>query len=126
MNKQKILLSVTSYGVDPILEKIYRKRGFDVTATKTLRKALALIKQLSPDIIVAEFVYAPTYGSQLSNFESLFAAAQTYAPQACFIALSHKDDLVHLEKVKTKIHCCYVLTMPATVTDIEDCLDDIS
>jgi len=101
---------------------VYKKQGFDVTTTKTLRKAVGLIRQLSPHVIIAEFIYAPTYGSQLSNFESLFAAAQTYAPQACFIALCDKNDLQHLERVRTKMSCCYVLTLPVTATEIENCL----
>lgn len=126
VNKQKNLLSVTSYGYDVRLDAVYKEQGFNVTTTKTLRKALTLIKQLSPDVIVAEFIYAPTYGSQLSNFESLFAAAQTYAPHACFVALSHKDDLQHLERVKTKISCCYVLTLPITASDMAKCLNAMS
>jgi hypothetical protein len=125
MNKQKSLLSVTGYGVPTNIDAIYRKLGYQVSTAKSLRKAVALIKQTSPDVIVAEFVYAPTYGSQLSNFESLFAAAQAYSPQAHFVALCHKDDLIHLEKVKTQSNPCHVLMLPVNTKDLENCLKDL-
>ena len=109
-------------GAYPDFNALYRQHGFEITNAKTLRKALAQIKQLSPDVIVAEFVYAPTYGSQPSNFESLFAAAQNFAPHAHFIALIHRNDLVHLEKVTSPQQPYSVLTLPVTHSDIEDCL----
>ena len=112
-------------GTYPEFTTLYRQHGFEIINAKTLRKALALIKQASPDIIVAEFVYAPTYGSQLSNFESLFAAAQNFAPHAHFIALIHGSDLVHLEKVRSPRQPCSVLQLPVTVSDMENCLTAI-
>ena len=105
MNKHKKLLFLTSFGGGyPNFDSIFREYHYDVIKTETLRKALSLIKQIKPEVILAEFVYAPTYGSQLSNFESLFAAAQTFSPGSKFVALTHKDDLHHLEKVKTSLN----------------------
>ena len=122
MKKPRPLLAVASFAIPPGLDAVASKLGFQLTAAKNLRQAVALIKQISPDVVVAEFVYAPTYGSQLSNFESLFAAAQAYSPQAHFIALCHKDDLLHLEKVKAQVSHCQVLTLPATTAELENCL----
>jgi hypothetical protein len=112
-------------GAYPDFTALYRQHGFEIINAKTLRKALALIKQVSPDVIVAEFVYAPTYGSQLSNFESLFAAAQNFAPHAQFIALLHHNDLTHLEKVRGSDQACATLFYPVTVVDMDDCLTAI-
>ncbi|WP_455196494.1 hypothetical protein [Kaarinaea lacus] len=124
-DKAKTLLNVMALGAYPDFTSLYRQHGFDITNAKTLRKALALIKQLAPDVIVAEFVYAPTYGSQLSNFESLFAAAQNFAPHAHFIALLHHNDLVHLEKVKGPGQTCSTLFFPVSLADMDDCLTTI-
>jgi len=123
--KPRTLLTVASLGLRADFTSLYRQHGFEIVNAKTLRKALALIKQVSPDVIVAEFIYAPTYGSQLSNFESLFAAAQNFAPRAHFVALLHKNDLGHLEKVKEAGHACSTLIFPVSLTDMDDCLTAI-
>ena len=126
MNKQKNLLFLTTFGGYPGFDAVFENQGYQATTANTLRKALGLIKQLTPEIIVAEFVYAPTYGSQLSNFESLFAASQSFSPHTNFIAITHKDDLHHLEKVKSDIKNCYALTLPVTATDLSTCLNSIN
>ncbi|WP_455221461.1 hypothetical protein [Kaarinaea lacus] len=123
--KTKTLLNVITLGAHPDFTALYRQHGFEIITAKTLRKALALIKQASPNVIVAEFIYAPTYGSQLSNFESLFAAAQNFAPTAHFIALLHQNDLEHLEKVKGPGQTCSTLFFPVSLADMDDCLTTI-
>ena len=126
MKPNKQLISLISFGASPDFSEIYKQHGYTVSTTKTLRKALSLIKQLSPEVIIAEFVYAPTYGSQLSNFESLFAAAQAYAPTARFIALVHKSDLPHLEKVISGTNPCEVLVYPVTQKAMDACLQTLA
>ena len=126
MQQQKTLLHLTGVGGCPDFTALYEQYGYKVANAKTLRKALALIKQLAPSIIVAEFVYAPTYGSQLSNFESLFAAAQRFAPQAHFIAPTHRNDLAHLEKVRARNPRCSVLLFPVARSAMDDCLNAIT
>lgn len=126
MSKRKQLLSVIAFGGYPDFTVLYEQHGYQVTSCKTLRKALALVKQLSPEVIVAEFVYAPTYGSQLSNFESLFAAAESFAPQAKLIALAHQADLAHLDKVKAQNESCIVLPFPVSTKDMDNCLGSIN
>ena len=126
MNTQKKLLLLSTFVTYPGFDTVFKNYQYQVTKVKTLRKALSFIKQIKPDVIVAEFIYAPTYGSQLSNFESLFAAAQAYAPDANFIALVHKDDLTHLEQVSANIKNCQILTLPAQTSALTTCLDTLS
>ena len=127
MIKHKKLLFLTSFGgAYPNFDPVFREHNYQVTKTQTLRKALSLIKQIKPDVILAEFVYAPTYGSQLSNFESLFAAAQNFCPDANFIAITHKDDLHHLQQVKANINNCQVLVLPVHISDLANCLQPIA
>lgn len=125
MGKRKQLLNVIAFGGYPDFTTLYEQHGYQVTSCKTLRKALALVKQLSPEVIVAEFVYAPTYGSQLSNFESLFAAAETFAPEAQLIALVHQTDLNHFKKVKGRNTRCIALSIPVSTKNMENCLNSL-
>lgn len=126
MKKQKKLLFLSTFGSHPKFDRVFENHRFEVTKVKNLRKALSSIKQIKPEVIVAEFVYAPTYGSQLSNFESLFAAAQNFSPETRFIALSHKDDLHHLEKVAMNVKNVQVLTLPVEASSLAACLESIS
>lgn len=128
---RKQLLLLSTFGTHPEFDQIFSNYQYQVTKSKTLRKALASVKHTKPDVIVAEFVYAPTYGSQLSNFESLFAAAQTYTPEVMFIALVHKDDLQHFEKVASTIDNYQMdnyqmLTLPVKTQELAKCLEAIT
>jgi hypothetical protein len=125
MTSRKNLVAVLPFGNYPALVSACQKLELQVTTTKTLRKAVGLIKQISPEIIVAEFVYAPTYGSQLSNFESLFATAQSYAPDSCFIALTHSLDLQHILKIANQFPCCVIEELPTTAAKLEHDLKTI-
>jgi len=115
----KNLLSILPYASNPSFDATYKKLGFNITAANTLRKALSQFKNIKPDIVVAEFIYAPTYGSQLSNFESLFATAQNYAKHTYFIALVHPDDLQHFEKILPQYSRCIAMTLPITADQLE-------
>jgi len=125
MNAEKKLLFLSTAGIYPEFDSVFREYQFQVTKVQSLRKALSLIKQIKPDVIVAEFVYAPTYGSQLSNFESLFAAAQSFAPRANFLAMVHRDDSDHFAKVSSNVSNCRVLTQPVKTSDLADSIDAI-
>lgn len=126
MRKHKQLLLLSSFGVLPDFDALFNEHQYQITKSQNLRKALSQIKQSKPDLIIAEFIYAPTYGSQLSNFESLFAAAQTFAPETKFIALAHKEDLPHLEKVSANINNCQILTLPVKKAELQACLNSIT
>jgi len=121
----KKLLSIMPFGNNPAFDAVYNRLGYKISTATSLRKALALIKQTTPDIVVAEFVYSPTYGSQLSNFESLFAAAQNYSNHTFFIALTHADDLHHMQKIISQYAKCIVVTVPATAQQLENSLRSI-
>lgn len=98
----KVLLSVVELGGYPDFTGLYEQLGFNVVKANSMRKALTALKKQSPDVIVAEFIYGPTYGSQLSNFESLFAALQRDAPGAHLIAFMDKENTPHFDKLKTR------------------------
>ena len=123
--KVKKLLSVIELGGLAELNTIYQTAGYEVIQVNTMRKALAQIKRIKPDIIVAEFIFAPTYGSQLSNFESLLASLQTQAPAAKLIALVNKDDLIHLNRLRDRHPIYAVVDLPLDTSKIKDILKQV-
>ena len=112
MPQKKTLLSIVELGGYPNLTPLYEDAGFNVVSTNTMRKALNQLRRLRPELIVAEFIYGPTYGSQLSNFESLYAALQTLDPPAKLIALVNKNDQTHFLTVSSRYSNTAVLYFP--------------
>jgi hypothetical protein len=108
----KSLLSIVELGGYPDFTPLYKKLGFEVIHANSLRKALSAIKKQHPDVVVAEFIYGPTYGSQLSNFESLFAALQQHSPSAKLIALLDKKDTAHFDRLKARFAVYGVVYFP--------------
>ena len=120
MAKQKNLLYISLTGSFPDFSAVFHKYSFQATSAHTMRKALAIIKKQSPELIVAEFVYAPTYGSQLSNFESLLAAMQSFAVNASLIALVYPDDIAHCRKVLRDCSRYVILNFPVNLQELEE------
>jgi DNA-binding NtrC family response regulator len=119
---QPALLSIVELGGYPDLSPLYRQHGFDVTTVVNTRKALSYIKHHPVDVIVAEFIFSPTYGSQLSNFEALLASAQRYSPRVKIIALYDAKDFTHLMKVSERFPLYNQLPYPIDQQQLEQCL----
>ena len=126
-NRKKLLLFATPSAMRsiPDIDAALSEFSFQITRCKTLRDTLAKIKNIQPDIIIAEFIYSPTYGSQLSNFESLFAATQSFAPEATIFALTNKEDLQHIEKLMSDARNCQILTLPVSRPELIACLKNV-
>lgn len=125
MSDKKTLLAVVELGGYPDFTPLYEQAGFTVVKANTLRKALSMLKKHAPEVIVAEFIYGPTYGSQLSNFESLFAALQRDTPQAHLIALMDKTNVAHFEKLKSRFPAHKVFCFPVKVNELKQHLKDL-
>ncbi len=106
------LLAVIEQGGYPDFNEVYKSAGFDINTVHSTRKALAFIKRQPPDIIVAEFIYSPSYGSKISNFEALTAGMQRDAPNARLIALIDPHNLTHLESLADQLPQHEVLHFP--------------
>ena len=121
----KTLLSVVGPTVSPRLHTLYLSLGFTVISANSTRKALAHIKSKQPDIIIAEFLFSPTYGSQLSNFEALFAGVQRNAPQAKIIALFDQKDRTPLLKVSERFPLFGYFYFPINEKKLTECLQKL-
>ena len=121
----KILLSVVELGGYPDFTALYEECGYTVVKANTMRKALTVLKKQSPAVIVAEFIYGPTYGSQLSNFESLFAALQRDAPSAHLIAFMDKTNRPHFEKLKARFPSHQAFYFPVNKDELRRYLQSI-
>ena len=120
------LLSIVELGGYPDFTTLYEECGFTVVKANTMRKALSLLKKHSPAVIVAEFIYGPTYGSQLSNFESLFAALQRDAPSAHLVAFMDKANSAHFDKLKSRFPAHKVFYFPVNRDELSRYLEELA
>jgi hypothetical protein len=125
MSDKHLLLSIVELGGYPDFTALYEQCGFRVVKANTMRKALSLLKKQPPTVIVAEFIYGPTYGSQLSNFESLFAALQRDAPAAHLITFMDKINGQHFDRLKHRFAAHRVFYFPVNQDELRQHLTSL-
>jgi hypothetical protein len=106
------LLSIVELGGYPDFSGIYKRAGFDVMVEHSMRKALSAIRRHRPAVVVAEFIYGPTYGSRTSNLESLLAGLQRDVPDARLIVFLDGADSHHLDQLRSRFPLFATLFFP--------------
>jgi hypothetical protein len=80
-----LLLAVMELGGYPDFLPLYQSLGYRVVRANSIRKALQQLKKERPAAVVAEFNYAPTYGTRISTVEPLLATLQSRCPDATVV-----------------------------------------
>jgi hypothetical protein len=75
-NTKPVLLSIIELGGYPDFSKLYLENGFEVVATDSVRKAVKLIRQHKPAVIVAEFNFQSDFRDRTSSLETVFSSLQ--------------------------------------------------
>ena len=78
-NSKPVLLSIVEFGGYPDFSRLYRDNGYEVVSTDTVRKAVKLIRQLKPAVIVAEFNFQSDFRDSTSSLETVFSSLQGVA-----------------------------------------------
>lgn len=102
---------------------IYKALGYEVTTEWQVRKAVALIRKLKPDVIVADFYFQSDFRDRLSNLESLLAATQLLHEFRVLVFYEPHNEPV-LDKVRQRMRIDAALPMPATDEAIKAVLKD--
>ncbi len=71
-----VLLSIVELGGYPDFSALYRRCGFEVVTTNSVRKAVKLIRQHKPRVIVAEFNFQSDFRDRTSSLETLLSSTQ--------------------------------------------------
>ena len=98
----KNLLSIIEIGGYPDFSELYKKNGYEVTKINPVRKALSYLNKNNPNIIVAEFIFEPKYGSFISNVDSLLAKISSHHRETKLILFVNKAEDHHLEKLRQR------------------------
>ena len=76
MSDQPKLLAITELGGYPDFASLYQSCGFEVIKTDSIRKAVKLIRQHKPSVMVAEFNFQSDFRDRTSSLETLLSSSQ--------------------------------------------------
>ena len=108
----KKLLCVRELGGYPDFSPLYRQLGCEIVAAQGMRKAMAALKKHAPELLIAEFNYAPTYGARISTVEALLAAVQTSKTKPRVLLFAEKPHLQHLPLLERQYGVLEALPYP--------------
>ncbi len=109
--KNRQLLSIVELGGYPDFSKVYQKYQLQVEVTNSMRKAVKILKKMSPRIIVAEFNYQSDFRDRTSNLETLLAVLQK--KQGVKLIVFYEKEFAHqFQRVTSRFDLPYTLTFP--------------
>ena len=108
----KKLLCVRELGGYPDFSPLYRRLGCDIISAQGMRKAMAALKKHAPQLLIAEFNYAPTYGARISTVEALLAAVQTCKEKPRVLLFTEPPHLQHLPLLEKQYGVLEALAYP--------------
>jgi hypothetical protein len=118
---KRLLLSIIELGGYPDFKPIYRQAGYEVESAASVRKALGLLKKLSPDVIVAEFNFQSDFRDRTSSLESLLAVVQR-TPKTKVIVFYEKDHAHQLTRLTNQYPIHETLAFPIDPAQLEQSL----
>ena len=80
-----VLLSIIELGGYPDFSPLYRSAGYQVVTTDSVRKAVKLIRQHRPAVIVAEFNFQSDFRDRTSSLETVFSSLQGVAEASVIV-----------------------------------------
>jgi len=120
---KKQLLSIIELGGYPNFTPLYEELGYEVEVATRMRKALGVLKNRQPDVIVAEFNFQSDFRDRTSSLESLLAVVQRF-PATRVIVFYEKDFTPQFDKLRARLPVHHALTFPVDASALRDCLQE--
>ncbi len=126
---QKIVFSIAEAPGFPNFGALYKKLNIEEYLFNSTRKAMTALKKITPDIIVAEFLYG--YGSNyagvnVSNLDVFLYSLQKYSPDAKKIILVKRNERKFVDKLNEIVLLNSVLTYPVDINEFEKNIKEMS
>ena len=118
---RRVVFSVIESPTHPDFGAVYERLGYEAVRLTSTRKAIARLKEQTPDFVVAEFFYG--YGNNyagvnISNLDVLLFSLQKYAPQARVVVLVDKSERRYVDKLNDIFPLHAVFALPVTSDQI--------
>ena len=78
----------------------------------TNRKLIAQVKKQEPDFILAEFIYEPSLGTQISSLDGILGTVERFCKKTQLIIYTESRYREQLESVREKFKIQHVLEYP--------------
>ncbi|MGB5259957.1 MAG: hypothetical protein WBO34_05470 [Gammaproteobacteria bacterium] len=119
--RDRLLLAVIELGGYPNFRSLYESLGYEVVIESRMRKAIGLLKQRTPDVIVAEFNFQSDFRDRTSSLESLLAVVQRL-PETRVIVFYEQDFTPQFENLRTRLPVHHALPFPVDAAVLRTCL----
>lgn len=120
-----ILLSIVELGGYPDFTSVYESFGYQVVKTESIRKAIKLIRQYKPQVMVAEFNFQSDFRDRTSSLETLMSSAQGVT-DASMVVFYEKETEPHYQRFLQSFSVTSSLTFPIDEAQLKEALQCIS
>jgi hypothetical protein len=120
-----VLLSIIELGGYPDFTAVYEAAGFHVIATDSIRKAVKLIRQHKPAVMVAEFNFQSDFRDRTSSLETLMSSTQGVADVSVIVFYEKEFEPQYQRFLQTN-DVAASLTFPVEKTQLQAVLAAIS
>jgi len=122
---KRTLLSIMELGGYPNFTPVYERAGYRVETASSVRKAMALLKKIQPEVVVAEFNFQSDFRDRTSSLESLLAVVQRM-PDAKVIVFYEQEHAHQLAKLQAHFSFYETLAYPIDHQKLEESLRRIT
>ena len=120
-----VLLSIIEIGGYPDFTPLYESFGYQVIKAESIRKAVKLIRQYKPAVMVAEFNFQSDFRDRTSSLETLSSSAQGIT-DASMIVFYEKEFEPQYQRFLQGFEVSASLTFPVDEQQLRAALQDIS
>ena len=124
-SNKPILLSIIEIGGYPDFTPLYEAAGYQVVKTDSVRKAVKLIRQHKPAVMVAEFNFQSDFRDRTSSLETLLSSTQGVS-NSSMIVFYEKEFEPQYQRFLQTCDVAASLTFPVSEARLRASLDGIS
>ena len=117
-----VLLSIVELGGYPDFTAMYKRLGFEVVKTDSVRKAVKLIKKYHPAIIVTEFNFQSDFRDRTSSLETVASTIQGISDTK--VIVFYEEEMKHqYERFLSQFSVHASLPFPIAESELENVLE---
>ena len=120
-----VLLSIVELGGYLDYTAVYESFGYQVVKTESVRKAIKLIRQHKPQVMVAEFNFQSDFRDRTSSLETLMSSAQGVT-DVSMVVFYEKETEPHYQLFLQSFNVASSLTFPIDEAKLKEVLQRIS
>ena len=123
-SSKPVLLSILEMGGYPDFTVLYEEQGYQVIKTNSVRKAVKLIRQHKPAVMVAEFNFQSDFRDRTSSLETLMAVIQQM-DEVEVIIFYEKEYFHQFEKLRARFSFYAELAYPIDTQKLKVALENV-